>query len=89
MRASWFRHVDEVYGRDVILEVMYTKEGFAPEVVEAALGRTLDEVDAGWRAWAGPPEVDQPDLPVADRCCSRNETGSVATGNFVGAGPEE
>ncbi len=51
MRASWFRYVDEVYGRDVMLDVIYTKDGFAPEVVEAVLGRNLDEVDADWRAW--------------------------------------
>ena len=50
MRASWFRYVDEVYGRDVLLDMVYTKDGYAPDVVEAVLGRALEEVDADWRA---------------------------------------
>ena len=51
MRASWFRHVDEVLGREVLLDLVAAREGLAPEAVEAVLGKSLDEVDADWRAW--------------------------------------
>lgn len=49
MRASWFRHVDDVYGRDLLLDVVYTQDGYGPDTVEAVLGETLEEVDANWR----------------------------------------
>ena len=51
MRASWFRYVDETFGRKATLEVMYSGREMTPKVVEAALGAPLVEVDAGWRAW--------------------------------------
>lgn len=51
LRASWFRYVDEVLGREVLLDLVAAKRGWAPEAVEAVLGMSLDEVDADWRAW--------------------------------------
>ncbi len=51
MRASWFRYVDETFGRAAALEVMYSGREMTPSVVEAALGVPLAEVDAGWRNW--------------------------------------
>ena len=51
MRASWFRHIDEVLGREVLLDLVAAREGWAREAVEAVLGMSLDEVDADWRAW--------------------------------------
>lgn len=53
MRASWFRYVDEVSGREVLQDLVAAREGLAPEAVEAVLGQSLDEVDARWRAWVG------------------------------------
>ncbi len=52
LRASWFRYVDEVLGREVLLDVVAARDGWAPEAMEAVLGMGLDEVDADWRAWA-------------------------------------
>ena len=60
MRASWFRYVDQVYGRDVLLDVVYTQDGYAPDVVEAVLGATLETVDAHWRSWVSKRYAAQP-----------------------------
>ncbi len=38
-------------GREVLLDLVAAREGLAPEAVEAVLGKSLDEVDADWRAW--------------------------------------
>lgn len=51
MRASWFRYVDEVLGRDVLLNLVAAREGLTPKAVEAVLGKGLVEVDADWRKW--------------------------------------
>jgi hypothetical protein len=51
LRASWFRHLDEVLGHEVLLALVAAREGWTPEAVEAVLGMSLDEVDAEWRAW--------------------------------------
>lgn len=51
MRASWFRYVDETYGRQAALNVIYAGQEMTPPVVEAALGQSLAAVDEGWRAW--------------------------------------
>lgn len=51
MRASWFRYVDEVLGREVLLDLVAARAGWTPEAVEAVLGASLDEIDADWRAW--------------------------------------
>ena len=51
LRASWFRYADEVLGREVLLDLVAAREGWAPDAIEAVLGKGLDEVDADWRAW--------------------------------------
>lgn len=61
LRASWFRYVDEVLGRDVALALSYTDDGFTPDVVERVLGASLAQVDADWRAWAAARYAAHPD----------------------------
>ncbi len=51
MRASWFRYVDETYGRQLALEIMYGGREMKPATVEEILGEDLDVVDKGWREW--------------------------------------
>ncbi|WP_445386164.1 hypothetical protein ACT6NV_04995 [Robiginitalea sp. IMCC44478] len=51
LRASWFRYVDETYGREAVLEIMYGGREMTPEVVAEILGDSLSEVDRAWRAW--------------------------------------
>jgi len=52
LRASWFRYVDEVLGREVLLDLVAARQGWTPEAIEAVLGMSLDDVDADWRTWA-------------------------------------
>ncbi|MCB9662814.1 MAG: hypothetical protein H6732_01785 [Alphaproteobacteria bacterium] len=52
LRASWFRYVDEVLGREVVLDLAAAREGLDPDAVERMLGAPLEEVDADWEAWA-------------------------------------
>lgn len=51
MRASWFRYVDEMLGREVLQDLVAAREGLAPDAVEALLGASLDKVDTDWRRW--------------------------------------
>ena len=51
MRASWFRYVDETFGRQAALDVMYSGREMTPAVVEEVLGEPLTVVDENWRAW--------------------------------------
>jgi len=51
MRASWFRYIDEVLGREVLHGVVSAKNGWHPEAMEAVLGMSLDTIDADWRRW--------------------------------------
>ncbi len=51
MRASWFRFVDETYGRNVTLEIMYGGKEMTPVVVEKILGESLIIVDNKWQKW--------------------------------------
>ncbi|MFQ3249474.1 MAG: hypothetical protein ACI9O6_001282 [Glaciecola sp.] len=51
MRASWYRYVDETYGRQAALDIMFGGREMRPRVVQAILGDSLAEVDAGWRTW--------------------------------------
>ncbi|WKV11708.1 hypothetical protein [Marivirga harenae] len=51
MRASWFRFVDETYGRHATLEIMYGGREMTPEVVEEILGDSLVNVDDTWQTW--------------------------------------
>ena len=52
LRASWFRYVDEVLGREVLLKLAAGHEGWEQDAVEAMLGASLEQVDADWAAWA-------------------------------------
>ncbi|HEY7883986.1 MAG TPA: hypothetical protein VIC08_03465 [Cellvibrionaceae bacterium] len=51
MRASWFRYIDEIFGRKVLQNLVAAREGLTPDAVEAVLGESLDKVDANWRSW--------------------------------------
>ncbi|MEP1306893.1 MAG: hypothetical protein ABJK35_03675 [Balneola sp.] len=51
MRASWFRFVDEVYGRQATLDIMYGGREMTPAVVEEILGNSLEVVDDAWQTW--------------------------------------
>ena len=52
LRASWFRYVDEVLGREVLLDLAAGRDGWGRDAVEAMLGAPLEQVDADWAAWA-------------------------------------
>lgn len=52
MRASWFRYIDEVLGREVLQNLVAARGGLTPNAVESVLGKRLSEVDADWRVWA-------------------------------------
>ena len=51
MRASWFRFVDETYGRHATWDIMYGGQEMTLEVVEEILGDSLSVVDEAWRSW--------------------------------------
>ncbi len=51
MRASWFRFVDETYGRHAALDIMYGGREMTSEVVEEILGDSLLIVDDAWQTW--------------------------------------
>ncbi len=51
LRASWFHYVDDVLGREVLLDLVAARGGWSPGAIEAILGQRLDRVDADWRAW--------------------------------------
>ncbi len=51
MRASWFRFVDETYGRQAALDIMYGGREMTPRVVEEILGNSLIIVDDAWQKW--------------------------------------
>ena len=51
MRASWYRYVDETYGRQSALDIFYGGREMTPAVVEDILGDSLAVVDADWRTW--------------------------------------
>ena len=43
LRASWFRYLDENFGRDAVLEVVYPEFEPTSDVVQEILGVALDE----------------------------------------------
>lgn len=61
LRASWFRHVDEVFGRETLWKLAATPEGLQPESVERILGASLEKVDADWSDWANSRYLAHPD----------------------------
>ena len=50
-RASWFRFVDETYGREATLSLAYPHTEPTSDVVHGLLGVRLDELDQAWEAW--------------------------------------
>lgn len=61
VRASWFRYVDEVLGREVLQDLVAARNGLTPVAVEEILGMGLDEVDARWRDWVRARFASRPD----------------------------
>ncbi|MED5371896.1 MAG: hypothetical protein VX899_12825 [Myxococcota bacterium] len=52
LRASWFRYIDEAYGRELLMDLATGGEGLDDASVEALLGAPLTQIDADWAAWA-------------------------------------
>jgi hypothetical protein len=50
-RASWFRFMDEVYGRQAVLDLAYPDSEPNTEVVQALLGVGLEQLDQQWDEW--------------------------------------
>ena len=50
-RASWFRYIDETYGREAVLGLAYTEEELTSEVIEARMGADLAQLDSDWEVW--------------------------------------
>jgi hypothetical protein len=50
-RASWFRYVDVVYGRDAALAIAYPDAEPTSPVVESIVGVPLPELDRLWQDW--------------------------------------
>jgi hypothetical protein len=63
-RASWMRYVDEVYGRDALLAIIYPPTEPTSTVVQGLIGVGLEQLDQDWEDWllaryASLPEADQ------------------------------
>jgi hypothetical protein len=50
-RASWFRFIDEVYGRQAVLDLAYPDSEPTTDVVQALLGVELEQLDQQWDEW--------------------------------------
>ena len=50
-RASWIRHMDEVFGREALLSVVFPEIEPESEVIESLTGVSLIELDAMWETW--------------------------------------
>lgn len=51
LRASWFRYVDETYGRAAVLAIAYAEVETTNEMIEGLLGTPIAQVDVGWDQW--------------------------------------
>lgn len=51
LRASWFRYVEETYGRQAVLDIAFSTVETTDERIETLLGATLAEVDVAWEQW--------------------------------------
>ncbi|NNK49739.1 MAG: hypothetical protein HKP01_12770 [Gemmatimonadetes bacterium] len=51
LRASWFRYIEEEYGREAVLSIAYSEVQTTDERIEAVLGATLEQADAAWEQW--------------------------------------
>jgi hypothetical protein len=50
-RASWFRFIDETYGRAATLAVAYSDVEVTNDVARTLIGASLAEIDLGWEQW--------------------------------------
>ena len=51
LRASWFRYIEDEYGRDAVLAIAYSEVETTDARIEEILGAPLEEVDAAWEQW--------------------------------------
>jgi hypothetical protein len=51
LRASWFRYVDETYGRAAVLAIAYAEVETTNEMIAGLLGVAIAQVDADWDLW--------------------------------------
>ena len=51
LRASWFRHVDEVYGREAMLAIAYPTKEPTSDVIQELIGVDLPTLDQEWEVW--------------------------------------
>jgi len=65
LRASWFRHVESLLGRDALLRLVYPDDEPTTQVVEALLGISLEELDARWEPWITARYLADPDTAAA------------------------
>ncbi len=50
-RASWFRFVDEEFGREAVLEIAFSEVETNSAMIDGVLGTELEQVDAAWEQW--------------------------------------
>jgi hypothetical protein len=50
-RASWLRHIDEIYGREALFSIIYPAEEPTSSLVENLIGVDLLTLDKEWEAW--------------------------------------
>ncbi len=50
-RTSWIRHVDEVFGRDILFSIMFPDSPTDDELVYNLTGFHLTELDSMWENW--------------------------------------
>jgi hypothetical protein len=50
-RASWFRFIDEAFGREAVLAIAYSDVETSSAMIEGVLGTGLEHVDAAWEQW--------------------------------------
>lgn len=71
-RASWFRYIDETFGRDAVLSIAYAEVETTTQMIEGVLGVPVAQVDADWREWllaryAAIPDADEVAAAYLDR----------------------
>lgn len=50
-RASWLRHIDEIYGRAALFSIAYSETEPTSEVILSSLGTDLPTIDLQWEDW--------------------------------------
>jgi hypothetical protein len=63
MRASWFRFIEETFGREAAIDIAYSTQEMTPDYIQSVLGEPLSVVDANWRDWV---LAGYADFPLAD-----------------------